>query len=251
MRSAPWVIIALVMLVTVGTARAANDIGVAAAVTKDVTGKTKAGVRKLSTGDNVFQRETIETQRASTAQLLFRDETTLTVGPKSSVVLDKFVYDPHTNLGTTVIDATKGFFRFVSGSADPRGYEIRTPAASFGIRGTIIDFYVDDDGNVFVILVDGATRICNAVNRCFTLDQRGTYLRVAADGTFSGPADWDGTIWQTSDSGITWPLNGRRWIGDQPTFDLPSDLRDLNQALDGVIPLPPPMPPPVPQVPLG
>ena len=49
--------------------------------------------------------------------------------------LDKFVYDPSGSSGAVVIEATKGAFRFVTGSQDKRVYQIKTPFGTLGIRG--------------------------------------------------------------------------------------------------------------------
>src|ERR1051326_8803967 len=68
-----------------------GKIGVAAAVQNQVFGNSQP----LSTGSSVFANERIRTGDASTAQLQFVDETNLAVGPKSEVVLDRFVYDPN------------------------------------------------------------------------------------------------------------------------------------------------------------
>ena len=43
-------------------------------------------------------------------QMLFVDQSALTIGPNSDLVLDEFVYDPNTETGTIVMSATKGLF---------------------------------------------------------------------------------------------------------------------------------------------
>ena len=44
--------------------------------------------------------------------LRFHDNASLTVGPKSSVRLDKFVYDPNKSAGGVAVEVTRGSFRF-------------------------------------------------------------------------------------------------------------------------------------------
>jgi Uncharacterized protein conserved in bacteria len=70
----------------------------------------------LSGGSNVYSKETVRTGDAGQADLKFHDSSNLTVGPKSSVRLDKFVYDPNKSASTVAIQATRGSFRFVTGS---------------------------------------------------------------------------------------------------------------------------------------
>ena len=69
--------------------------------------------------------------------LRFRDSSNLSVGPKSSVRLDKFVYDPNTSTGSVAIQATRGTFRFVAGSQGG-SYQIKTPYGTLGVRGGLV-----------------------------------------------------------------------------------------------------------------
>ena len=221
------------LLVAAVPAHAAEDIGVAAAVANRVTGTLGTDMRTLKVGDGVFQDETIDTAKKSTAQLLFRDETTLTIGPNSSVVLHTFVYDPETNTGRVVLNTIKGAFRFITGSVDVSAYQIKTPFASIGVRGSIFDWFFDALGRLVVILVEGALEICNAAGQCVVLDTPGTYVLVGPD-SMTEPDDWDGTI-KAIAFGVTFPLFGRRYDGDKwVPFDIPYDQRDINTAIDGL-----------------
>jgi hypothetical protein len=124
------------------------DIGVAATVVNRVEGTVGAQTAAKKTGDRVFQNELIRTGAESKGQLLFRDETTLTIGPESEVKLDQFVYNPQGTSSVT-LNATKGVFRFISGSLPSQAYEIKTPAATIGVRGTIILIGLLPDGTAF------------------------------------------------------------------------------------------------------
>ncbi len=62
------------------------------------------------------------------------------VGAKSEVKLDRFVYDPNSGNGKVVMNAGKGVFRFVSGSQNSKSYQINTPVATIGVRGTVFTF---------------------------------------------------------------------------------------------------------------
>ena len=57
--------------------------------------------------------------------------------PPSEVRLDRFVYNPDRKAGNVVIEASRGAFRFVSGSQNPSNYTIKTPLATIGVRGAI------------------------------------------------------------------------------------------------------------------
>ena len=70
------------------------------------------------------------------------DDTKLALGPGARLVLDKFVYDPNTTSKQVLINFAVGAFRFISSSKDAVGYELKTPTATMGVRGTVFDFYL-------------------------------------------------------------------------------------------------------------
>lgn len=123
-------------------------IGNATVIVKTVTGLYDNDVRRLELRDDVYHNELIKTEDRSATQLIFLDDTTLTLGPNSQIVLDRFVYDPDPSKSTFVITATKGVFRFASGKLPKKSYKINTPAATIGIRGTVLD--------VAIVPLDGA-----------------------------------------------------------------------------------------------
>jgi hypothetical protein len=116
------------------TASNAQDaIGSATSVTPQAEG-SHGGTRALSGGSSVYSQETVRTGDAGKADLRFKDSSNLSVGSKSSVRLDKFVYDPNKSTGTVALSATRGSFRFVTGSQS-KGGTIKTPYGTLGIRG--------------------------------------------------------------------------------------------------------------------
>lgn len=109
-------------------------IGKATSVKPQAEG-SHGGKRTLATGGDVYSKETLQTGETGQADLQFRDQSNLSVGPKSNVRLDKFVYDPNTSAGSVAIQATRGSFRFVTGSQGKGNYQIKTPYGTLGVRG--------------------------------------------------------------------------------------------------------------------
>src|SRR6516225_10533882 len=110
-----WIPALLVVLfaVTSTVADAQTRIGTAQSVRPDASGSI-AGT--LSAGSGVHANETVKTGSAGQAGLQFNDHSNLTVGPSSSVRLDKFVYDPNKGSGTAAMEAVRGTFRFATGA---------------------------------------------------------------------------------------------------------------------------------------
>jgi hypothetical protein len=113
------------------TARTQEAIGSATSVKP----QAEANTRTLSTGSSVYSKELVRTGDAGVADLRFRDNSNLSVGPKSSVRLDKFVYDPNKSAGGVAVEATRGSFRLVAGSQSRGSYQVKTPYGTLGIRG--------------------------------------------------------------------------------------------------------------------
>ena len=207
----------------VTSAEAAQRIGVASAVSNRVTGAIGGKTKRLRAGDAVVQNEVVRTRAKSTAQFLFRDETALTPGPGSRVKLDRFVYDPDRRIGKIVINATKGAFRFVSGAARSSSYRIKTPAATIGVRGTVFDWFIDNGGNLIVVLVRGAVDVCPNRRRCIAITRPGHYVAVKRDGTATRPRSSRGQLWNVA-RGVPFPLFGTQVNND---FSAPPDTRDF------------------------
>ena len=138
MRSSNCISLLLVLAGVSGLATATNAqeaIGKATSVRPQAEGIHSGSTRMLSGGADVYSKETVRTGDSGQADLRFQDNSNLNVGPKSSVRLDKFVYDPNKSAGTVAVQATRGSFRFVTGSQGGGTYQIKTPYGTLGVRG--------------------------------------------------------------------------------------------------------------------
>jgi hypothetical protein len=203
---------------------AAEGIGVASAVVNQVVGSYGGRNYPLSVGNAVFSNERIETSDASSAQLLLLDKTSLSIGPHAELALDRFVYNPDRRTGRVVVNATKGAFRFITGSQNPTDYTIKTPVASLGIRGTILDFLISGDPvsgyTLTVILVEGSAIITLPSGQQLNLSKPGTAFVLTSAGGVQGPVQWDGSIVSAA-GGVSFPLYGWYFQGEQPPNGLP------------------------------
>ena len=133
---------ALILIVAVGLALssiacfAEDKIGNAITIKNQVEGVTAGGTQSLTTGSEVYSNELVRTVGQSMAQLLFVDNTNLSIGPLSMIRLDSFVYDPNASRGNVVLRAGVGAFRFITGLQDKKSYAIKTEFATIGVRGT-------------------------------------------------------------------------------------------------------------------
>lgn len=82
--------------------------------------------QKLTTGPN------------ETMHVLFSDQSAITVGPNSEVVIAEYRFDNQAKDGNILIDLSKGLLRVVGGFISKKAEtQVRTSTATIGIRGGI------------------------------------------------------------------------------------------------------------------
>jgi hypothetical protein len=162
------------------SASAQQSIGGAETVVNQVRGDLTAGrVVAVLRGDDVYRDEGVRTGADSTAKLVLRDKTVLSVGPSSSVKLDRFVYAGEGQEGAIAVNLMKGALVFATGNAAKHSYLITTPTAALGVRGTI--FRIDATAfKTLVTLEEGAMDVClrSHKRRCVYLDHPGQQATV-------------------------------------------------------------------------
>lgn len=115
----------------------AQNIGTVASSEPTLRGTPPgAGTRALALGTGVVQNETIASSGSGRGQILFIDQTTLSMAPNTTIVLDQFVFNPDGS-GQMGLQMTQGALRFIGGTLS-RGQEatVTTPTATIGIRGS-------------------------------------------------------------------------------------------------------------------
>jgi hypothetical protein len=242
MRTFPLILAAAGSLAAATQSAAEPRIGTAAITKNEVTGTLGPNRRALKLGDGVFQNESVATGDSAGAQILFADETALTMGPNSRVTLDKLVYDPTRKRGELAIRTTTGVFRFISGSGPKAGYNIDTPMGTIGVRGTIISWAIQGPW-LTLSLIEGGASLCTAARRCVELDKPGTY--VVTNGTQLG--DTKSSYGKACDS--SGPTKCVVGDGSDSLYLQYIGLRTLHQLAPGAGPNdgppgPPPPPPP-------
>lgn len=120
---------------------APKAVGITAAILNDVR-IASAGApqpHKAVVRERVALADQVLTGPRSQLQVLLLDKSVFTVGANARLTIDRYVYDPGSGRSFTATVA-KGAFRFMSGRPDRKGTSsIKTPVASIGIRGTIVD----------------------------------------------------------------------------------------------------------------
>jgi len=134
------------------------------AFSKDFIGVISAGIgeiinqdsEKLTTGSKIYYGDTIIVKEKSNAQILLLDETALTVGEKSELTIDDFVYDPKSKVGKIVSNIKVGTVRIITGEIskqNPDNLEVNVPSGTIGARGTEFAVVTESDEKSTIVLL--------------------------------------------------------------------------------------------------
>lgn len=175
-------------------AAAQQRIGAAALVRNEVVQVIGARTTPISLGDDIRRHEVVRTGLDSQAKVVFLDNTNLAIGPGSTVTMDRFVFAGEQTATQVGVNVVRGALRFSSGSSASRAYNLRTPVATIGVRGTVIDIR-HIGGQTIVALVEGAAEVCPRGGRargCVGLDTPGQVAVVTSAGgaTRGAPGVW-------------------------------------------------------------
>tara|TARA_B100001250_G_C19702802_1_gene745548 strand:- start:13 stop:591 length:579 start_codon:yes stop_codon:yes gene_type:complete len=103
---------------------------------------------KLENGSKIFYGDTIISDSQSNAQILFLDQTVLTLGSDTELTIDEFIYDPESHEGSFVSNVKSGTVKFITGqisNKNPDNLEVKFPSGTLGARGT--EFVVLSESN--------------------------------------------------------------------------------------------------------
>ncbi len=148
---------------------AVEKSGTAVAVLQSTRASGAAGDRTLVTSAPVFMGDRIQTSGKGEAQIELLDNTRLVVGPNSSMVVNSFIFEGGDQAKKVSLNALRGAFRFITGSSRKNAYEIKTPTATIGVRGTQFDFTIGRGGELNFALFEGEARICRSASSCIVL----------------------------------------------------------------------------------
>ncbi|MFZ2157766.1 MAG: FecR domain-containing protein, partial [Bradyrhizobium sp.] len=154
-------------------AHAQTRVGEATVIKNEVVRVTGSATSQINVGDSVLRDEIMRTGLDSAARLVMADSTNLSLGPNSTLKLDRTVFDDEHSYRDISIRLTTGAFRFVTGHSEKAAYKIQTQVATIGVRGTVLDI-LSQRGKTTVVLRDnGALRVCTLTFQCTDLTKPG------------------------------------------------------------------------------
>jgi hypothetical protein len=238
-------------------------IGAVGAVNTAATGQVEGGTSQtLFVGADVFQNQTVRTDANGLADIMFTDQSTITVGHGSEIVLDSFVYDPNNQVGQLAVGLSQGTMRFIGGRISKTNpVKIKAPTATLTIRGGVglFSFPPNQPGTVVFLYgieltATGRDGVVHSIRRPgfgFIIDQNGNVtgpFRVTDEQLAALRSQLDNPNPNQQGSVPIDPLKPLQKFGSNDTFkpDTPvmnndaTDLSILNGTGTTGTPIPPP-----------
>ena len=170
-------------LFTISLGSASEVIGVIAAGIGDISNQNN---EKLATGSKIYFGDTIVVKAQSNAQILLLDETAVTVGEKSELTFDEFIYDPQSKVGKIVSNIKIGTVRIITGEIsknDPDNLEVNVPTGSIGARGTeFVVVTTADQKSTIVLLGPGKNNTLGMIPGVLNVTDGSNTVNIATPG---------------------------------------------------------------------
>jgi hypothetical protein len=90
-------------------------------------------------GQKIFKGDIVKTGPDGSLGIIFEDDTLLSLGPNSEVVINEYIFAPAQGNMSIVIRMIKGTAAYLSGiiaKLSPQSVKFETPTATLGVRGT-------------------------------------------------------------------------------------------------------------------
>jgi len=94
---------------------------------------------RATVGAPVHLGSVLQTGPKSSLGVTFRDDTLMSFGPQTELVVDEYLYAPEQRDGKLGVRLAKGTLNYVSGAVarlKPEAVQVRTPTGTIGVRGT-------------------------------------------------------------------------------------------------------------------
>lgn len=186
------------------------EIGTTVTTRNRVTGSLGEEKRRLQNGLRVHHDEILETSRNGHAELKLDDDTKLVLGPEAQLILDEYVVNTKTSKALISLKYLKGAFRFITGRNDSKAYVITTPTATLGVRGTVFDTFVGEDGTTAILLHEGAVQVCSRSATCRLHDAVGLIMAAGLNDIVSLPVKWTAGLVSGASVASAFPFIGQR-----------------------------------------
>lgn len=178
----------LIALMLMSSLVFAKSVGTITAL-KGSAGITRNGAEiEAKLGVKLDEKDTLKTEENSQVQIIFDDETVVTIGNNSNFSINEYLFE-ESKTPSAKFGLFKGAMRTITGKIGkmaPENFNVQTKTATIGIRGTNFTVIAQADGSSSIYCTLGAI-IVSSVEKVSTVTQ-GFYISISPDGAKSEPA---------------------------------------------------------------
>ena len=135
-----------------------------------------------SLGSTLEEKDNILTQDNTKLQLIFKDETIVSIGKNSNFSISEYLFEDN-QAPIAKFSMLKGAMRTITGHIGdiaPQKFSVTTRTATIGIRGTNFSVVVDDDGSYQAYCTYGAISV--SISGVEYIVNQGFFISIAPDG---------------------------------------------------------------------
>lgn len=176
------------------TTQPGSQVGIATAVRPGVT--TATHDRVIYIGNSVAYGERFKTDSTGVIHILFMDQSSMTLGPNSELVIDEFVFNPDSRRGSIAVNLVKGALRvvggFISKFNNPQGNSaarVQTATATIGIRGgiSVVDHNADSNNTNASFLFGQQMQVTGSNGQILNITRPGFGTSIGPNGVPANP----------------------------------------------------------------
>jgi len=116
----------------------AKEVAFVKSATGEVIAKSEGKIIQVKNADRLDEKILLLTKKDSEVKLIFKDNSVLVLGPNSSLVLEKYVFEPENQEYDVQLNLNKGVASFESGDIAkyaPQNFIFKTPESDITMRG--------------------------------------------------------------------------------------------------------------------
>ena len=160
----------------------ASSVATITALKGSVEIKSEAVSVSATLGAKLNEKDNVITADKSKAQIIFKDETIVTVGKNSNFSISKYIFDD-VNEPIAEFSMIKGAMKAITGRIGkiaPQKFKVKTKTATIGIRGTNFTVISHEDGSMRAYCTYGAIS-ATIDGKAYNVEQ-GFYFNLSVNG---------------------------------------------------------------------
>ena len=113
--------------------------------------------RVLARGSVIYEQDTVTTAPGSTGEIVFTDNSIISLRSDTTFVIEQYSFNQKSPAsgGQYIMNLIKGGFRTITGfiaKSQPENYQVKTPVATIGVRGTSYTRLIVSMASVLLVL---------------------------------------------------------------------------------------------------